>query len=106
MFVNTGDLTLHETGSAGGTSNSIRWILLSWAGLVGLTVMSCWLGLENGSDTIWVIAALMVLAYTKVFIVGYSFMEIRTAPPVLQKVFRWWCLSACVIVIAAAVIVG
>jgi hypothetical protein len=71
---------------------------------VGLTVISWWLGFEHGSDSLWIIAALMVLAYAKVFLVGQSFMEVRTAPPMLQQIFTWWCVGACVVVIAAAVL--
>ncbi len=88
------------------SSHHIQWILTSWLGLVGLTVVSWWLGFEHGSDSMWIIAALMVLAFAKVFLVGHSFMEVRTAPPILRRVFAWWCVAACVVVIAAAAVFG
>lgn len=85
-------------------NTALRWTLTSWLGLVGLTVVSWWLGFEHGADGMWFIAALMVLAFAKVFLVGYTFMEVRTAPPILRQVFAWWCGAACTVVIGAAAV--
>jgi hypothetical protein len=88
------------------SSTHIRWILTSWLGLVGLTVISWWLGFEHGSDSMWIIATLMVLAFAKVFLVGHSFMEVRTAPRILRQIYTWWCIAACMAVVAAAALFG
>lgn len=92
----------HESRVGGSEPGHVRSILSAWIALVGLTVVSWWLGFAHGSDSTWVIAALMVLAFAKVYLVGHSFMEVRSAPPVMRKLFAYWCVGSSLTIIAAA----
>lgn len=76
-------------------------LVLTWAVLVGLTLASWWLS-DNGLGPAIAITLILVLTFVKVFMVGHTFMELRTAPPWLKKTFVRWCVAMCVLLIALA----
>jgi heme/copper-type cytochrome/quinol oxidase subunit 4 len=80
-----------------------RHVVLVWAILMALTGLSWWLGTDHGVGPALATAVILIIAFTKVFLVGRSFMELRHAAPVLQSLFALWCVIACTALIALAV---
>jgi hypothetical protein len=73
-----------------------RRVTLVWAALVGITLVSWWLGVRYGLDEERIAAvALMILGYVKVRLIGLHFMELRDAPRWLRLLFEAWCGAAC-----------
>ena len=62
-------------------------ILVAWALLVALTAVSWWLGADHGRAVAAAPIVILVLAFVKVMVIGYSFMELRHAAPVLRVAF-------------------
>ena len=80
-----------------------RHVVLAWAILMALTGLSWWLGTDHGVGPVLATAVILIIAFTKVFLVGRSFMELRHASPVLQSLFALWCVIACTALIALAI---
>jgi heme/copper-type cytochrome/quinol oxidase subunit 4 len=80
-----------------------RYVVLAWAVLMALTGLSWWLGTDHGVGPALATAAILIIAFTKVFLVGRSFMELRHAAPVLHGLFAFWCVIACTALIALAI---
>jgi cytochrome c oxidase subunit IV len=80
-----------------------RYVVLAWAILMALTGLSWWLGTDRGVGPALTTAAILIIAFTKVFVVGRSFMELRHAAPVLHSLFALWCVIACAALIALAI---
>ncbi|MFJ8745990.1 cytochrome C oxidase subunit IV family protein [Embleya sp. NPDC127516] len=70
---------------------------MAWAVLVALTTLSWKLAGDGhaglGAEASAVV--LLVLAFGKVLIVGYVFMELRWAPRTLHVLFSCWCAAIC-----------
>lgn len=75
--------------------------LIAWAGLVILTLTSFWFR-DHGVDAKAAAAIILSLSFIKVFIVGWSFMELRIAPRALQLAFSGWCALSCVLLLVLA----
>jgi hypothetical protein len=72
-------------------ANSIAWLALMVA-----TGISWWIGRAAQSadgDVNAAVAGIIISAAVKVWIVGFQFMEIKTAPKVLQYVFSAWLIG-------------
>ncbi|MFH9118414.1 cytochrome C oxidase subunit IV family protein [Streptomyces globisporus] len=71
--------------------------LAAWATLMVLTVLSWQLAGEGhaGMGTEASMVTLFVLAFGKVLIVGYVFMDLRWAPRTLHVAFSLWCAAIC-----------
>jgi heme/copper-type cytochrome/quinol oxidase subunit 4 len=80
-----------------------RHVVLAWAILMALTGLSWWLGTDHGVGPALATGAILIIAFSKVFLVGRSFMELRHASPVLQSLFALWCVIACTALIALAI---
>ncbi|MFJ2154027.1 cytochrome C oxidase subunit IV family protein [Streptomyces microflavus] len=75
-----------------------HWVnLAAWATLMVLTVLSWQLAGEGhaGMGTEASTVTLFVLAFGKVLIVGYIFMDLRWAPRALHVAFSLWCAAIC-----------
>jgi caa(3)-type oxidase subunit IV len=73
-----------------------------WLGLVLLTVVTLWLGVDHGLGTSAHKAAtviVMIIAFVKVRFIGMYFMELRHAPLLLRFVFQVWCALFCTLVL-------
>lgn len=75
--------------------------VLAWAVLVLLTLTSFWFR-DHGAGAKTAVAIILSLSFIKVFIVGFSFMELRMAPRALQLVFSGWCVLSCVLLLVLA----
>lgn len=76
-------------------------LILAWAILVGLTLMSWWFS-DHGLGPAAAITAILVLTFIKVFMVGHSFMELSRAPTLLRSAFAAWCAGLCAVLIVLA----
>lgn len=85
------------------TGSQTRFLVTSWAALMGLTAFSCWLGSSHGPGVSVAAAAILVIAYLKIYCVGWSFMELRSAAKPLVMIFTAWCLGACAVLVVLAV---
>lgn len=71
---------------------------LVWLFLVGATVLSWVLGVEQGAGGAGSVSARVVgvavlaIAFIKLRLVGLYFMELREAPLVLRAIFETYCL--------------
>ena len=74
-------------------------LLLSWAVLVALTLLSFWFR-DHGLGPAAAAVAILALTFVKVYLVGHSFMELRHAPTLLRSVFGIWCAGTCLVLIA------
>lgn len=76
-------------------------VAMVWAGLIGATLLSWWLGADHGIAGIRAASvAVLVVAFVKVRFVGLHFMDLRSAPPALRGAFEAWCLTVALLVIA------
>jgi hypothetical protein len=66
-----------------------------WVTLVAATMVSWWLGDGHGAVRAATVAV-FVVGFTKVYLVGRYFMELRRAPLALRVVFNGWCVCVCV----------
>lgn len=71
-----------------------RLLYVVWGGLVAATALSFWLGDDHGLGTgDATVLALIGVTFTKVWLVGRHFMELRTAPPVLRGCFDAYAVA-------------
>lgn len=76
-------------------------MVVAWVILVALTTLSWKLagaghaGLSAEAGAV----ALLVLAFSKVLIVGYVFMDLRWAPRTLHIAFSGWCAAICTVLV-------
>lgn len=76
-------------------------LVLAWAVLVLLTLTSFWFR-DHGVGAKVAVVIILSLSFIKVFMVGFSFMELRMAPRVLQTAFAVWCVLSCVLLLVLA----
>ncbi|WP_336971212.1 cytochrome C oxidase subunit IV family protein [Sphingobium aromaticiconvertens] len=69
-------------------------ITLVWAMLVAATLLS-FESMSLGSASV-ARALILLIAFTKVLLLGREFMELRHAPPFLLCLFQGWVLVTCV----------
>lgn len=77
-------------------SIAFRVITRSWLVLIAATVLASWLGLEDlrgGTHRGVLVGTVIAIAFAKVWIVGLSFMDLRTAPWPLRRLFEAWILA-------------
>ncbi|MCH9733288.1 MAG: cytochrome C oxidase subunit IV family protein [Actinomycetia bacterium] len=77
-------------------------ITLAWLVLVGLTVLSWWLGTNHGLGADNRTAAgvvVLVVAFAKVRLIGRYFMELRDSALPLLISFECYCAGVCVAVV-------
>ncbi len=82
-------------------------ITLVWLLLIGLTLLSWWLGTNHGLGADRHTAAaivVMVVAFAKVRLVGRYFMELRDAPRPLLLVFELYCAGVCAVVVVFLIV--
>lgn len=80
-----------------------NFLVLAWAILMGLTALSWWLSGGHGLGLRLSAAAVLVVTFAKIFLVGNSFMELRHAAPALQAVFGGWCVVTCTVLVTLAI---
>jgi heme/copper-type cytochrome/quinol oxidase subunit 4 len=80
-----------------------RFLVASWAALIGLTTVSWWLGSSHGPSVSFATVAILIIAYLKIYCVGWSFMELRSAARPLVAIFAIWCFATCAILIVLAI---
>ncbi|MGW4124665.1 cytochrome C oxidase subunit IV family protein [Nocardia sp. NPDC004711] len=64
-----------------------------WIGLVAATCVTWWFGADHPLASISVkfaSAAAVAIAFVKAYFIGSEFMELRSAPLVLRRVFQGW----------------
>jgi heme/copper-type cytochrome/quinol oxidase subunit 4 len=76
-----------------------RLAIVGWFLLTVLTVLSWWVGDHGGSGS-WTIAAILAICFSKMWIVGFTFMELRCSAAFLRWVYSAWCAAACALLIA------
>ncbi len=76
-------------------------VVLVWAVLMVLTVLSYWFR-DHGLSAEGAAAAIIIIAFVKVYLVGLSFMELRVAPAFLRNIFTYWCLGSCLFLLGLA----
>ncbi|MFA5633222.1 MAG: cytochrome C oxidase subunit IV family protein [Porticoccaceae bacterium] len=84
------------------TSHSDISAYVTWALLVGVTLLSWFLGADHGGlfhSTMVAGAVILTLAFVKTALVGQYFMELRFAPMLLRSGFYLWCLLTLCIVL-------
>ena len=72
---------------------------LAWLILVAATGLGWWLGQAgegNAQGVRLATAGVIVVAFIKVWIVGFQFMELRYAPRWLRHSFDAWIIFVCV----------
>jgi heme/copper-type cytochrome/quinol oxidase subunit 4 len=71
-----------------------------WGLLIGMTLISWWMGTNHGVNSEQTASVLVLLvAFFKVRFVGLYFMELRDAPLPLRGLFEGWCAVVCTTVI-------
>jgi heme/copper-type cytochrome/quinol oxidase subunit 4 len=83
------------------TDNHTYGLVLSWAALVGLTLLSWWFS-EHGMAPTVAVTLILVLTFVKVFMVGHSFMEIGRGPRLMRALFVAWCVGTCAVLVVLA----
>jgi hypothetical protein len=74
-------------------------IVLAWALLVALTAASWWLGADHGIALAAASTVILVVAFAKVMVIGYSFMELKHAAPVLRVAFFGLAATICTVLV-------
>jgi caa(3)-type oxidase subunit IV len=73
---------------------SRRTAVLVWLVLVLLTLVGVWVGvaptLPDGAGVNLTATVILAIAFMKVLAIGWWFMELRGAPPVLRLAFTAW----------------
>jgi heme/copper-type cytochrome/quinol oxidase subunit 4 len=82
------------------TKQHVTYICGAWAALMALTAGSWWLGADHeiaglGRDVSLI--AILVLTFSKIYVVGHAFMELREAAPWLTRTFATWCVALCTV---------
>ena len=81
-------------------------ITLAWLMLLAGTGLAWWLGQTDQSGEragAFAIAAVIVVAFVKVWLVGFQFMELRHAPRWLRHTFDAWITAVCVALIVICI---
>ncbi|MGV0735049.1 cytochrome C oxidase subunit IV family protein [Mycobacterium syngnathidarum] len=82
-------------------------ILYAWAGLTAATLLSFWLGSDQGiSSAAMRNAVLLVVAFIKIHFIGRYFMDLKTAPAWLRRLFDWHCVALCLLLVNVYILVG
>jgi heme/copper-type cytochrome/quinol oxidase subunit 4 len=74
-------------------------ILLAWALLVALTAASWWLGTDHGIAVAAASTVILLVAFAKVMVIGYSFMELRHSAAVLRVAFFGLTAIICTVLV-------
>lgn len=75
-------------------ATSLAWLALVYSTGIGWTLgHSSHVGIELAS------AGVVITAFVKVWIIGFQFMELRTAPHWLHRAFTAWLLTTALIII-------
>ncbi|MGH8195324.1 MAG: cytochrome C oxidase subunit IV family protein [Woeseiaceae bacterium] len=79
-------------------------ILGAWAVLMVATVVSSVVGLDHKlvRPSLWLSDMLLTVAFIKVGVIGWWFMELRGAPPALRLIFGGWVVAATTALILVA----
>jgi hypothetical protein len=81
-------------------STTFRYVLL-WSGLALATFVSWGLGAEREPLYPEILSAVVLgVAFTKVTVIGWRFMELRDAPASLRLLFAGWCACTGIAVVA------
>ena len=78
-------------------------LVIAWAVLVVLTLLSWWLREDMLGRNI-AVAAIILVSFFKVYMVGHSFMELKFAPSWLRRCFEVWCIASCAVLVGMAVL--
>lgn len=70
-----------------------RPVWLTWALLVGATVLTTWVVTSDSVDPRWALLAFLGVAAWKVRLVMTDFMELRRAPLVGRLIFEGWAVA-------------
>ena len=68
--------------------------VLVWAVLTAATAAGWWIGTGHGVPGRAAAALVVVIAFSKIHVVGREFMELRHAPPALRWAFYAWVALA------------
>jgi len=63
-----------------------------WFVLLAATCYSWWLGVGHYHSTHLLTITVMSIAFGKAALIGYFFMELREAPPILRTIFTVWVM--------------
>jgi heme/copper-type cytochrome/quinol oxidase subunit 4 len=96
--------TIAHTNTDDTPSREKNSLVLTWVVLMGLTAVSWWLGAEHALGAALSTTAILALAFTKVLLVGRSFMELRRAAWLLQGLFAFWCIVTCTTLVILGVV--
>ena len=81
-------------------SHHAAHIFAAWGVLMALTAASWWVGADHsvaGMSTTVAMVSLLLLTFSKIYVVGHSFMELREASPWLVRLFSGWCAGLCAV---------
>jgi len=70
-------------------------ISLIWFVLIAATLISWWIGTGDAANPQLGTAAVFVVVFIKVRLIGLYFMELRDAPLPLRLLFEGYCLIVC-----------
>jgi len=93
-----------RTNADAARSREKNHLVVTWAVLMGLTAVSWWLGVDRALSAALSTTAILAVAFTKIFLVGRSFMELRRAAWLLQATFVCWCILTCTTLIVLGVV--
>jgi heme/copper-type cytochrome/quinol oxidase subunit 4 len=96
--------TITRTNADPARSRDKDYLVVTWAVLMGLTAVSWWLGAEHALGAALSTTAILMVAFTKVLLVGRSFMELHRAAWLLQGTFAFWCIVTCTALIVLGVV--
>jgi heme/copper-type cytochrome/quinol oxidase subunit 4 len=75
-------------------------ISLIWLVLIAATLISWWIGTGDAANPQLGTAAVFVVVFIKVRLIGLYFMELRDAPLPLRLLFEGYCLVVCATLLA------
>jgi heme/copper-type cytochrome/quinol oxidase subunit 4 len=70
-------------------------ISLIWLALIAATLISWWIGTDDAASPTLGTAAVLIVVFIKIRLIGLYFMELRDAPLPLRLLFEGYCLIVC-----------
>jgi|SRR5580693_73817 hypothetical protein len=83
---------------------SVRYIIGAWLVVLALTLISCWFSTDQAVGSLGakgIVTAILLVTFTKMFVISHAFMEQRHAAHWLRLSFAGWYVLVCGALITA-----
>jgi len=76
----------------------------AWFFLVGTTLLAWWFGVIDAENIHLATAGVLIAGASKIWIIGYQFMELHHAPPVLYYSFLSWAVGITIVLLTILIV--